>query len=132
TNLFDYCYSFEKIISRNSLEKRKNLSKRVKIFAENISMFGTSKTKGTLANKIIEDYKNSKKSLIIKFVPTKFYCFAGYWIEQISPGTFASIFYEKSKKTINQYNDIKKEVDEFFRDINSEYKSIKKEIDDLF
>ena len=32
----------------------------------------------------------------------------------------------------NQYNDFKKDVDEFIKDINLEYKSIKKEIKDLF
>ena len=30
TNIFDYCYSLEKIISRNALEKSKNLSKNFK------------------------------------------------------------------------------------------------------
>ena len=57
---------------------------------------------------------------------------AGYWIEEVNPGTFKSIFYEKSKQKINEYKDIKKEVDEFIKDINSEYKSIKKEINNLF
>ena len=85
-----------------------------------------------MANKIIDDYKSSNKFLITKLVPTKFYCLAGYWIEKVSPGTFESIVYEKSKKTINQYKDIKKEVDEFLRNINLEYKSIKNEVDDLF
>ena len=30
TNFFDYCYSLEKIISRNTVEKSKNLSKNIK------------------------------------------------------------------------------------------------------
>ena len=67
TNLFNYCYSLEKIISRNSVD----------------------------------------------------------------PGTFKSIFYEKSKQKINDYKDIKKEVDAFINDINFQYKSIKKEINDF-
>ena len=57
---------------------------------------------------------------------------AGYWIEIVNPGIFQSIFYEKSKERINQYKNIKKEVDEFIQDINSEYKSIKTEINDFF
>ena len=57
---------------------------------------------------------------------------AGYWIEEIKPGTFHTIFYEKSKQRINQYENIKKEVDEFINNINSEYKSIKDEINDFF
>ena len=77
-------------------------------------------------------YKFSKKLPIISFVPNKLYCLFGYWIEEVNPGTFSSILYEKSKEKINKYNDIKKEVDEFFTDINTEYKSIKKEINELF
>ena len=132
TNFFDYCYSFEKIISRNSVEKSKNLSKKFKPFAKDISLFGTNKTKGAFASKIIDQYKNSKKIFIVTFVPNQIYCLAGYWIEKAKPGIFKSIFYEKSKQKINEYEDIKKEVDEFINDINSEYKSIKKEFNNLF
>ena len=132
TNLFDYCYCLEKILSRNSVEKSKNLSKKVHSFAKDITAFGTNKTKGDLANKIIDQYKSSKNLFIITFLPNELYCFAGYWIEELNPGTFTSIFYEKSKQKINEYKDIKKEVDKFIKDIDSEYKSIKKEINDLF
>ena len=132
TNLFDYCYSFEKILSRNSLEKSKNLSKDFKTLAKDISLFGTKKTKGAFAKMIIDQYKASKKLFIISFVPNEIYCLAGYWIEGVNPGTFKSIFYDKSKQKINEYKVIKKEVNEFIKDINSEYKSIKKDIDQLF
>ena len=132
TNFFDYCYSLEKIISRNSVETRKNLSKNFKPFARDITLLGTNKTKGVLANKIIDQYKNSKKIFIVKFVPNQIYCLAGYWIEEVNPGTFQSIFYEKSKQKINEYKDIKMEVDEFINEINLEYKSIKKEINNFF
>ena len=132
TNFFDYCYSFEKIISRNSVEKSKNMSKKIKSFAGDITLLGTSKTKGALANKIIDQYKNSKKLFIVTFVPNQIFCLAGYWIEEIKPGIFESIFYEKSIQKINEYKDIKMEVDEFIKEINLEYKSIKKEINDLF
>ena len=128
TILIDYCYSLEKLLSRNSLEKSKNVSKKNKNFAKDIMLCSTNKTKGSLVNKIIDQYKNSKNSLIINIVPNKFYCLAGYWIEEVNPGTFQAIFYEKSKQKINQYKNIRKEVDEFIKDINSEYKSIKKEI----
>ena len=60
TNFLDYCYSLEKIISRNTVEKSKNLSKNFKPLAKDITLFGTKKTKGTFANKIIDKYKNSK------------------------------------------------------------------------
>ena len=132
TNFFDYCYSLEKIISRNALEKSKNFSKDFKPLAKDITLFGTNKTKGDFANKIIDEYKNSKKSFIITLVPNQIYCLAGYWIEEVSPGKFESIFYEKSKQKIDEYKNIKKEVDEFIKDINLEYKSIKKEINDFF
>ena len=132
TKFFDYCYSLEKILSRNSVEETKNLSNKFKPFAKDITLFGTNKTKGAFVNKIIDQYKTSKKLFIISIVPNQIYCLAGYWIEEVNPGTFKSIFHEKSKQKINEYKDIKKEVDEFIKDINSEYKSIKIEINDLF
>ena len=108
TNFFDYCYSLEKIISRNTLEKRNNLSKNFKSLAKDITLFGTNKTKGTLANKIIDQYKNSKKLFIINVVPNQIYCLVGYWIEEVSPGKFESIFYEITKQKINEYKNTKK------------------------
>ena len=132
TNLIDYCYSLEKILSRNSFEKSKNLSKNFKAYLEDATTFGTNKTQGALVNKIIDQYKNSKKLFILNFVPNQIYCLAGYWIEEVSPGKFESIFYEKTKQKINEYKNTKKEVDAFIKDINLEYKSIKKEINDFF
>ncbi len=131
TNLLEYCYSLEKIISRNTVEKSKNFSKNFKSFAKNITLFGTKKTKGIFANKIIDQYKNSKKLFIINFFPNQIYCLAGYWIEEVSPGKFESIFYQKTLQKINEYKN-NKEVDEFIKEINLEYKSIKKEINDFF
>ena len=132
TNLFDYCYSFEKILSRNSIEKSKNLSKKFKPLAKDITLFGTNKTKGSLVNKIIDQYKTSKKLFLITLVPNQIYCLAGYWIEEVNPGTFKSILNEKTQKKINEYKDIKEGVDGFIIDINSEYKSIKNEINKFF
>ena len=132
TNFFDYCYSLEKIISRNAVEKSKNLSKNFKPLAKDITLFGTNKTKGKFANKIIDQYKNSKNLFIINFVPNQIYCLVGYWIEELSPGKFESIFYKKTKQKINEYKIKKKGVDEFIKGINLEYKSIKKEINDFF
>ena len=135
TKILDYCYSLEKIISRNTLEtleKNKNLSKNFRPLAKDIALFGTKKTKGTFANKIIDQYKNSKKLFIITVVPNQIYCLAGYWIEEVSPGKFESIFYDKTNQKIDEYKNTKKEVDEFIKGINLEYKSIKKEINEFF
>ena len=132
TNFFDYCYSLEKIISRNTVEKSENLLNNFQFLAKDIALFGTKKTKGNLANKIIDQYKNSKKLFIINFIPNNIYCLAGYWIEQVSPGKFEAIFYEKTKQKINEYKNTKKEIDKFIKGINLEYKSIKKEINDFF
>ena len=132
TNLIEYCYSLEKILSRNSFDKSKNLSNNFNDYLEDIIYFGTNKTKGALVNKIIDQYKNSKKLFILTFVPNQIYCLAGYWIEEVSPGTFQSFIYDKSKQRINKYKNTKKEVDEFIKDINLEYKLIKKEINDFF
>ena len=129
TNLLDYCYSFEKILARNSLENNKELNK-FNSFAKDVTFFGANKTKGAMVNKLIDQYKSSKKLFIINLVPNKFYCLAGYWLEVVNPGVFKSMIYQKSKQKINQYKDVKKEVDEFIKDINLE--SIKKEMKDLF
>ena len=112
TNLIDYCYSLEKILSRNSVEKTKNLSKSHKNIAKNITLSGTNKTKGAIVN--------------------QFYCFAGYWMEVLKPGIFQTIFYEKSIQKIKQYKNTKSEIDELIKKFNSEYKYIKKEIKDIF
>jgi len=132
TNFFDYCYSLEKIVSRNAVEKSKYLSNNYKLLTKDITLFGTKKTKGNLANKIIDQYKKSKKLFIVTFLPNRIYCLAGYWIEVLNPGKFELIFYNKSKQKINEYKNIKKEVDQFIKDINLEYKSIKKEFNDFF
>ena len=132
TKLFDYCYSLEKIISRNSLQKRRNQPKKVKSISRDILKFGVSKTRGFLINNMIDQYKTSKNSQIVKLVPNNVYCYAGYWIENARPGTIESIFLAQSKKTINEFKDFKDEVDGILNDINSEYKVIKKEINNLF
>ncbi len=132
TKLFDYCYSLEKFLSMNSIQKRKNVSLQVKTISKDIAKFGVSKTRGGLINKMIDQYKISKDSLVIKNIPNKFYCFSGYWIEKAKPGTFESIFNAKSKKAINEFKDLKDEVDGILNDISSEYKVIKKEFNSLF
>ena len=132
TKLFNYCYSLEKILSSNSIQKRKNVSQKVKLISKDIAKFGISKTRGRLINKIIDQYKTSKDSRMIKLIPNNLYCFSGYWIEKVKPGTFESILYSKSKKEINKFIDLKNEVDEVINEINSEYKFIKKEFKSLF
>ena len=132
TYLIDYCYSLENILARNLVFESKNKSKKFKNFANDITFIGTKKTKGALVNKIIDQYKNSKRLFIITFVPNQCYCFIGYWLEALNPGILQSTFYDKSKQRINKYKDFIKEKDEFIEDINLEYKSIKKEINKLF
>ena len=66
TNFLDYCYSLEKIISRNTVEKNKNLANNFRPLAKDIALFGTKKTKGTLANKIIDQYKKFQKIVYYK------------------------------------------------------------------
>ena len=131
TELFDYCYSLEKILFRNSIQKRKNMKARVKSLSEKISRFGVNKTRGTLTYKMIDQYKSSKNSFLLNVIPNKFYCFAGYWVEKVMPGTFESIIYDKSKKTINEFKDFKHEVDLLINNINFEYQNIRKEFDSI-
>ena len=93
TRIFDYCYSLEKILSRNSIKKRKNISEKVKSLSRDMSRFGINKTRGSLINKMINQYKISKNSFILNVIPNKLYCFSGYWVEKVMPGTFESVSY---------------------------------------
>ena len=131
TRIFDYCYSLEKIISRNSIQTKRNLSLRVKSISENISKFGVSKSRGDVINKILNKYKASKNSFIINSLPNKFYCLSGYWIEKIKPGTFESIFYKESKKIIDEFESFKDEIDRLLNDVNSDF-NIKNNLNNIF
>jgi len=132
TKIFDYCYSLEKILSRNSIQKKDKLSEKVKSISRDISRFGVNKTRGALINKMINQYKTSKNSFIINIIPNKIYCLSGYWVEKIIPGTFESAIYHKTKKTINEIKEFKKEVDGIIDNFNSEYQNIRKEFDSIF
>ena len=132
TRIFDYCYSLEKILSRNSIEKRKNISEKVKSLTMDMSRLGVNKTKGYLINKIINQYKISKNSFILNVIPNKVYCFSGYWVEKLIPGTFESVIYDEGQKKINELREIKEEVDELINNFNSEYKNIRKEFNSIF
>ena len=132
TKLFDYCYSLEKILAKNTMQNRRNASHKVMSISKDILKFGVSKTKGALIKKMIDQYKTSKNTYILKIIPNKVYCYGGYWIESANPGTFESIFFAKSKEAINEFKDLKDEVDGILKDINSEYKVIKKEFNSLF
>ena len=132
TRIFDYCYSLEKILSRNSIKKRKNISEKVKSLSRDISRFGVNKTRGSLINGMINQYKASKNSFIFNVIPNKIYCFSGYWVEKVLPGTFESVIYDKGKKKIQEFREIKEEVDGLINNFNSEYKNIRKEFNSIF
>ena len=132
TRLFDYCYSLEKILSRNSIQKRINISEEIKLLSRDISSFGVNKTRGALINKMINQYKTTKKSFMLNIIPNKIYCLSGYWIEKVMPGTFESIIYVKSKKSINEFKEFKEEVDGLINNFNSEYQNIRKEFNRIF
>ena len=132
TKPFDYCYSLEKIFSRNSIQKRKYITEKFKSLTRDISKFGVSKTRGFLINEIINQYKTSRNSFILNAIPNKIYCLSGYWVEKIIPGTFESVIYDKSSKTINEFKELKEEVDGMINNFNSEYQNIKKEFNSIF
>ena len=132
TRIFDYCYSLEKLLSRNSIKKRKNISEKVKSLARDISSFGVNKTRGSLMNKMINQYKASKNSFLLNIIPNKIYCFSGYWVEKVIPGTFESVIYDVGKKKINELREFKEEVDGIMNNFNSEYKNIRKQFNSVF
>ena len=126
TKLFDYCYSLEKILSRNSIQKRDKISKKLKSFSSDISRFGVNKTRGSLINKMIYQYKTSRNAFILNIIPNRIYCFSGYWVEKVMPGTFESVIYDKGKNKIYELREFKQEVDGLLNKFNSEYKNIRK------
>ena len=132
TKLFTYCYSLEKILLRNSIETRRHIKGNIKSISEDISRYGVSKTRGNFINKLISKYKESKKSFILDIIPNELFCLAGYWTENLRPGTFESIIQTKSKNVINEFKDLKTEVNELINNMNSDYKNIKEEFDNLF
>ena len=132
TKLFDYCYSLEKILYRNSINKRKNISEKHKSLLRDISRFGVNKTKGSLISQIINQYKTSKNSFLVTLIPNKLVCLSGYWLENIMPGTFESVIYYKSKKTINEFRDFKEEIDGLIKNFNSEYENMREEFNSIF
>ena len=132
TKLFDYCYSLEKILYRNSINKRKNISENHKSLLRDLSRFGVNKTKGSLILQIINQYKTSKNSILIAFIPNKIVCLSGYWLENIIPGTFESVIYYKSQEKINKFRDFKEEIDGRIKNFNSEYENIREEFNSIF
>ena len=97
-----------------------------------MSRFGVNKTKGSLINKIINQYKTSKNSFVLNIIPNKIYCFSGYWVEKVIPGTFELVIYDVGKKKINEFREFKEEVDGIINNFNSEYKTIRKEFNSIF
>ena len=132
TKLFDYCFTLEKILYRNSIKKRERNPEKVILISKKIAKFGVSKSKGILVNNIITKYKNYKNSFFINLFPNKLYCLSGYWIEIGKPGTFESIIYEKGSRKINDIEEFRNEIDDFINGINSEYKNLKKELKIIF
>ena len=132
TRIFDYCYSLEKILSRNSIKKRKNISEKVKSLSTDVLRFGVNKTRGSLVNKMINQYKTSKNNFILNVIPNKIYCFSGYWVENLMPGKFESVIYNKGKTKMNEIREFKEEVEGLINNLDSEYKNIKKEFNILF
>ena len=132
TKLFDYCYSLEKILYRNSINKRKIISEKHKSLLRDISRFGVNKTKGSLISQIINQYKTSKNSFLVTLIPNKLVCLSGYWLESIMPGAFESVIYYKSKKTIKEFRDFKEEIDGLIKNLNSEYENMREEFNSIF
>ena len=137
TELFDYCFSLEKILVRNSLERRKNVSGDIHDISKALTMVGIENSRGNLTKKIIDQYKTSDESVFFSFVPTRIYCLSGYWIEKFRPGTLESIVYDSSKDKINELYDeygiiLRTDINNLMKDFNQQYKIIKKEFNQIF
>ena len=132
TKIFDYCYSLEKSLSRNSLKRRVNVSKGVESITKDVINLGLSQTRGSLLINAIDQYKKSKNLFILNLIPNQLYCLVGYWTEEFKPGIFESIILQKGKQKLNELKDIEDELDLFLRDVESEYENFKKDYDSFF
>ena len=130
--LYDYCFSFEKILLRNTISKRENYSSNLNSISGKITKFGVNKTRGEIIKKVLDQYKNSKNNFLFNLIPNDLICLSGYWIEKLNPGTFESILYEKSEKKLYELKKFKKDVDHSINKINSEYEIIKRNFEGFF
>ena len=139
TNLFDYCFSFEKILAKNTLESANNVDGRIVISSKVFASIGVENSRGNLIKAIIDSLKSNKENLdnlLPKFIPTRIYCLSGYWVEKFVPGKFESIFYETSQEIIKEsYKDfnenIKEDINEFILELNNGYEIIKEEFNNI-
>ena len=127
TKIFDYCFSLEKILLRNSIQNKENLSNTFKAISKDITKVGLNNSRGALIKNSIDNYKKSQKRSIFSLIPNEIFCFAGYWIEKLKPGTIEEKIYKESQKRINKFKNFKNEVDGFINDLNSKYKFLKKD-----
>ena len=61
TKLFDYCFSLEKILVKNSLESRKNVSGEIQAISKALASVGMDNSLGDLTKTVIDQYKTIKK-----------------------------------------------------------------------
>tara|TARA_B100000965_G_C19249056_1_gene607878 strand:- start:134 stop:628 length:495 start_codon:yes stop_codon:yes gene_type:complete len=137
TKPLDYCFSLEKILVRNSIKKREIVSNELKVISKALASVSIDNSRGDLTKKVIDQYKNSDESVLISFVPTKFYCLTGYWLEKIKPGIFESIVYASSKEKVEDfYNEyeifFKNDVNILMNDLSEKYEILKNEFNELF
>ena len=139
TNIFDYCFSFEKILAKNTLESANNIDGRIVISSKVLASIGVENSRGNFIKEVIDSLKSNKENpndLLPNFIPTKIYCLSGYWIEKFMPGTFESVFYEVSQEIIEKsYKDfnenVKEDINEFILELNNGYEIIKKEFNNI-
>jgi len=137
SNFTDYCFSLEKIVAKNTFERKKNINDTTKIIAKGLASFGIDNSRGDLTMKIIDTYKSESDNSIIKLIPTKIYCLGGYWIEKFQPGTFESIFYEAIEEVVEEtYTDLKEDIKDnlnnLIENLNKSYKSLQKEFNNIY
>ena len=110
-NLTDYCYSLEKIVLNNAFDSKKKIGRTTKMIAKGISSFGVENSRGDFITNIIDTYKLEYEDSLINLIPTKIYCFGGYWIKKFQPDTFEFIFFEILEKVFEEsYEDLKSDI----------------------
>ena len=139
TKIFDYCFSFEKILAKNTLESANNIDGRIVISSKVLASIGVENSRGNFIKEVIDSLKSNKENpndQLPNFIPTKIYCLSGYWIEKFMPGTFESVFYEASQEIIEEsyknFNEnVKEDINEFILEFNNGYEIIKKEFNNI-
>ena len=93
---FDYCYAFEKLVSRN-IFKQNDMPNWIKTISATAMSAWADNSRGALVKAAIEEDSNSNPEI---------FCLTYYWIEKFNPGGYSLMIQEElinaAKETVGE------------------------------